>query len=150
MSDTPSKKEQLEIKMPLVTVGALVKGSSERVLIAKTSKWSGLWGVPGGKVDWNEALEAALVREFREEVGLELTNIRFALVQEAIVDPQFYKEAHFVLFNYYAVSATENVTPNEEILEWEWVTPLEALQYPLNTYTRILIEQYIKDTNANT
>lgn len=126
--------------MPVVTVGALVTSSQGRVLIAKTTKWNGLWGVPGGKVDWGETLETALLREFQEEVGLELTNIRFALLQEAILDPQFYKEAHFVLMNYYATSTTENVIPNEEIVEWQWVTHQEALNYPLNTYTRILIE----------
>jgi len=84
------------------------------------------------------------VREFREEVGLELTEIRLALLQEAVIDPQFYKEAHFVLVNYYAAAATETVTPNEEIVEWEWVIPEEALRYPLNTYTRVLIETYLE------
>lgn len=119
-------------------------GSENRVLIVKTTKWTGLWGVPGGKVDWGESLEAALIREFREEVGLELTEIRFALLQEAVIDPQFYKEAHFVLVNYYAAAPSETVTPNEEIVEWEWVLPEEALRYPLNTYTRVLIETYIE------
>jgi ADP-ribose pyrophosphatase YjhB (NUDIX family) len=89
MIDAPIRKNPSEIGIPLLTVGALVKGPSDRVLIAKTSKWSGLWGVPGGKVEWNETLEVALVREFREEVGLELTNIRFALLQQAILDPKF-------------------------------------------------------------
>lgn len=134
--------------VPIVTVGALVTGSESRVLIVKTTKWTGLWGVPGGKVEWGESLEASLVREFREEVGLEITEIRFALLQEAVIDPQFYKEAHFVLVNYYAVAATENVTPNEEIVEWEWVLPQEALRYPLNTYTRVLIENYLEQTNG--
>ncbi|WP_026098593.1 NUDIX domain-containing protein [Kamptonema formosum] len=134
--------------LPVVTVGALVTGSDSRVLIAKTTKWTGLWGVPGGKVEWGESLEAALVREFREEVGLELTEIRFALLQEAVIDPQFYKEAHFVLVNYYAAASSEKVTPNEEIVEWEWVFPQDALRYPLNTYTRVLIETYLEQTNG--
>lgn len=129
---------------PLTTVGALVKGLSERVLIVKTTKWRGTWGVPGGKVDWGETLEAALIREFQEEVGLDLTSVRFALLQEAVIDPQFCKEAHFVMVNYYAVSKSETVTPNEEIEEWAWVTPQEALKYPLNSYTQILIQDYIQ------
>ena len=53
---------------PLTTVGALVKGPSGRVLIVKTTKWRGSWGVPGGKVDWGETLEAALIREVQDEV----------------------------------------------------------------------------------
>ncbi|MEM9925023.1 MAG: NUDIX domain-containing protein [Cyanobacteria bacterium P01_D01_bin.50] len=133
---------------PLTTVGALVQGPSERVLIVKTTKWRGTWGVPGGKVDWGETLETALIREFQEEVGLDLTQVRFALLQEAVVDRQFCKEAHFVMINYYAVSKSETISPNEEIEEWAWVTPQEALKYPLNTYTQILIDNYIQDTKT--
>ena len=129
---------------PLTTVGALVKGPSGRILIVKTTKWRGTWGVPGGKVDWGETLEAALIREFREEVGLDLMEVSFALLQEAVIDPQFCQEAHFVMINYYAFSQSETVTPNEEIEEWAWVTPQEALNYPLNSYTKILVQDYIQ------
>ncbi|MCX7782087.1 MAG: NUDIX domain-containing protein [Meiothermus sp.] len=134
----------MEPKYPIPTVGALVKGPSGRVLIVKTTKWQGLWGVPGGKIEWGEPLETALRREFREEVGLELYHIRFALVLEGVFDPQFYKPLHFLFINYYAESRVETITPNEEIAEWAWVTPEEALRYPLNNITRTLIEGYLK------
>jgi nucleoside triphosphatase len=131
-------------RFPLTTVGALVVNPSGQVLIAKTTKWKGTWGVPGGKVEWGETLEAALIREFQEEVGLELTKVRFGLLQEAVIDSQFMREAHFIMINYYAFSATETITPNEEIEEWAWVTPQQGLKYPLNTYTRVLIEDYLQ------
>jgi len=130
------------IQYPLATVGALVVGPTGHILIAKTTKWRGSWGVPGGKVDWGETLEAALKREFREEVGLNLYDIRYALLQEAVCDAQFYKEAHFILINYYARCDQDTIVPNEEIEEWAWVTPQMALTYPLNTYTEILIKDY--------
>ncbi len=129
---------------PLTTVGALVQGPSERVLITKTTKWQGTWGVPGGKVEWGETLEEALLREFQEEVGLDLQQLRFAVLQEAVVDPLFFQEAHFVMINYYAISLSETITPNEEIKEWAWVMPIDALKYPLNTYTQILIKDYLQ------
>ena len=134
---------QLQNPFPLATVGALVTGPSNQLLIVKTTKWQGSWGVPGGKVDWGESLEDALRREFQEEVGLDLRQIRFALLQEAVCDPQFYREAHFILINYYATSEQTTITPNAEIEEWAWVSTEAALKYPLNTYTRILIEQYL-------
>ncbi|WP_017304379.1 NUDIX domain-containing protein [Spirulina subsalsa] len=130
---------------PLTTVGALVVKPDQQVLIVQTTKWRGTWGVPGGKVDWGESLVEALIREFQEEVGLQLKNIQFALCQEAILDPQFHKEAHFIMMNYYAFSESDVIIPNHEIEEWAWVDPEQALDYPLNSYTRILIENYIEN-----
>ena len=127
---------------PIPTVGALAEKEG-LVLLVRTAKWRGLWGVPGGKVAWGEALEEALRREFREEVGLALSQVRFALVQEAIFSPEFYKPTHMLLFNYFARAEGE-VRPNEEILEWAWVEPEKGLDYPLNAFTRALLVRYLE------
>ncbi|QPN60577.1 NUDIX domain-containing protein [Synechococcus sp. CBW1002] len=128
---------------PIPTVGALVTGPCLRVLIVRTLKWRGSWGVPGGKVEWGETLDSALRRELREEVGLELASVQFALLQEAVEDAQFHRPVHFMLINYYAFSATTAVSPNHEIAEWAWVSPQQALDYPLNSFTRRLIQSYL-------
>ena len=127
---------------PIPTVGALAEKEG-LVLLVRTAKWRGLWGVPGGKVAWGEALEEALRREFREEVGLALSQVRFALVQEAIFSPEFYKPTHMLLFNYFARAEGE-VRPNEEILAWAWVEPEKGLAYPLNAFTRALLVRYLE------
>nr|WP_259719963.1 NUDIX domain-containing protein [Synechococcus sp. CS-1328] len=128
---------------PIPTVGALVTGPCLRVLIVRTLKWRGSWGVPGGKVEWGETLDSALRRELQEEVGLELAAVQFALLQEAVEDAQFHRPVHFMLINYYAFSATTAVSPNHEIAEWAWVSPQQALDYPLNSFTRRLIQSYL-------
>lgn len=137
-----------EARYPLACVGALVKGPSGRVLIVRTTKWRGHWGVPGGKIDWGETKEEALEREFREEVGLGLANIRLAQIQDAVESPQFYKPAHFILIDFFADTASEAVTPNQEIAEWAWAQPEEALEYPLNTFTRTLVQRYLDDVGT--
>ncbi len=127
---------------PIPTVGALVEREG-RVLLVRTAKWRGLWGVPGGKVAFGEALEAALRREIKEEVNLDLREVRFALVQEALFSPEFYKPTHMLLLNYFARGEGE-VRPNHEILEWAWVEPEAGLAYPLNRFTRVLLERYLE------
>ena len=127
---------------PIPTVGALAEKEG-LVLLVRTAKWRGLWGVPGGKVAWGEALEEVLGREFREEGGLALSAVRLALVQEAILRHEFYKPTHMLLFNYFARAEGE-VRPNEEILEWAWVEPEKGLAYPLNAFTRALLVRYLE------
>ncbi|CAM3438697.1 NUDIX domain-containing protein [Deinococcus saxicola] len=124
---------------PLVCVGALVSDGDGRVLLARTTKWRGLWGVPGGKVDWGETLLDAVAREFREETGLILRDVEYAQTQEAVLSPEFHKPSHMLLFDYFARTDSVQIMPNEEIAEWAWVTLEEAASYPLNTYTQTLV-----------
>jgi ADP-ribose pyrophosphatase YjhB (NUDIX family) len=122
----------------------VVVNPNAEVLFVRTTKWRGTWGVPGGKLDWGESLQEALLREFREEVALDLEQVRFALLQEAILDSQFHVPAHFVLVNYYAFSASTQVVPNEEIVEWVWLPPEQALGFPLNNFTERLVSDCIE------
>ncbi|MBM7414000.1 MULTISPECIES: (deoxy)nucleoside triphosphate pyrophosphohydrolase [Nocardiaceae] len=58
----------------LVVAGALVENG--RLLLARRAsppELAGLWELPGGKVDPGETPEDALVRELREELGIEVT-----------------------------------------------------------------------------
>jgi len=126
---------------PIPTVGALVARDDGKVLLVRTAKWSGLWGIPGGKIEWGEPSEDALRRELMEETGLAVRDIRFVLVQDAISPPEFYKDAHFLLLNYTCrVDGPCAVVLNEEAQEHAWVTRDEAMALPLNTPTRILLE----------
>lgn len=126
---------------PIITVGALIFDPAGNVLMIRTHKWSDLWGIPGGKIKLNEPAEEALRREVREETGLEISEIQFAIVQDCIQSKEFYKDAHFVLLNYTCCSPGGKVTLNDEAEEYQWIAPGEALtRLELNAPTRILIE----------
>lgn len=127
---------------PLATVGALVISPMNRVLLIQTHKWQGSWGVPGGKIAYGERMADALRREFMEETGLTLSDIRWGPVQEAVNSAEFYKPAHFILLNFIARSQHETVILNDEAERYVWVTPDDAQGYALNTPTRRLLEFY--------
>ena len=127
---------------PVVTVGALVVSPRDRLLFVRTHKWRDTWGVPGGKVEYGESVHAALVREFREETGLEIRDVRWGPVQEAIESEEFHRPAHFLLLNFLARASSEHVRLNDEAQAYAWLDPEDAAQLELNSFTRRLLAFY--------
>lgn len=133
-----------QARQPLATVGVLVVGPTGRLLLVRTHKWRDRWGVPGGKISYGEGMADAARRELLEETGLEIHDLRWAPVQEAVESPEFHRPAHFVLLNFVARSRSEAVRLNDEAQAWAWATPEEAVRMPLNSFTRVLVEHYLR------
>jgi phosphoglycolate phosphatase len=156
MQITPTAQRFEQDHAPTATVGALIFNAAGQLLMVRTHKWSDLWGIPGGKIKWGEASEAALVREIEEETALHVENVEFVMVQDCIHSKEFYRDAHFILLNYTcrAVGSTE-VRLNHEAREFRWVTPDDAMRMPLNEPTRRLLLRVVferkttSDTAAN-
>jgi 8-oxo-dGTP diphosphatase len=59
---------------------ALIQDEQNRLLITQRphhASHGGSWEFPGGKLEADELAEAALIREIREEVGLEILQYQF-------------------------------------------------------------------------
>lgn len=83
---------------PEVCVGAVVQDASRLLLIRRGhGPAAGRWSLPGGRVEGGETLAEAVVRELREETGLEaLCDSLLGWVER--IDA----EHHFVIFDFAA------------------------------------------------
>jgi 8-oxo-dGTP diphosphatase len=60
------------VSRPEICVGAVVVRNEELLLVRRANApGAGSWSVPGGRVEGGELLAEAVVRELREETGLE-------------------------------------------------------------------------------
>jgi ADP-ribose pyrophosphatase YjhB (NUDIX family) len=74
--------ERVFFRDPKLVVTALVEREGRVLLVRRdVEPGRGLWGMPGGYVDWDEHPEAAMARECREETGVEVAAERLISVQ---------------------------------------------------------------------
>ena len=130
---------------PEPTVGALIFNRDNRVLLVLSERWGGKYVVPGGHIELGERIEETVLREVKEETGLDVYDLKFVMMQECVFDEGFYKKMHFIFFDYSCRTDAheDEVILNQEAQAYSWVTLDEALDMPLDPYTRRLIEKVI-------
>jgi nucleoside triphosphatase len=129
---------------PEPTVGVFIFNLAGELLLLKSHKWPGMYVVPGGHVELGERLEEAVTRETKEETGLDVYNIDFINFQEFIYDPAFWKPRHFIFFDYACRTDSTDVQLNDEAEEHVWIPLKDALDLPLDAYTRVSIHKLIE------
>jgi len=129
---------------PEPTVGALIFDPQGRLLLVRSHKWRGRYVVPGGHVELGERLAEALVREAKEETGLDVYGLEFLCFQEFVYDDHYWKRRHFIFFDFVCRTASAAVQLNGEAQEYLWVRPEEALNLPLEPYTVVAVREYLK------
>ncbi len=130
---------------PEPTVGALIRNDEGKILLCDSHKWPGLYTVPGGHVELGETCEDALVREIREEVGLEIKVEELLSIQQVIYPKEFWKKAHFIFFDYLCRAEGNQTThvDSNEIQATVWTTPEEALKMNIDRYLRHFIQRLL-------
>jgi 8-oxo-dGTP diphosphatase len=89
----------MENRYPLAVTGSFIIDKGKVLLIKfndKKGSWSGKWSVPGGKVEFGERVIDAVMREAKEETGLDVEPTELISVDEAIVG----EEKHYIFLNF--------------------------------------------------
>jgi ADP-ribose pyrophosphatase YjhB (NUDIX family) len=109
---------------PIVAVAALIINDKNQMLMIRRGKdpRKGFLAMPGGFVDVNETVEHAVCREIKEEIGLELSELKYLCSH-----PNEYVYQHRIrpvcdIFFQARVSHDNVVLSAEEVASCEWVT----------------------------
>ena len=117
------------MKIILVAAVALIDADG-RVLLSQRpldKQLGGLWEFPGGKVEPGERPEAALIRELKEELAID--------VAESCLAPLTFAshayEAFHLLMPLYVCRRWKGLVTGAEGQEIAWVKPLKLKDYPM-------------------
>jgi len=91
-------------------------------------KYSNVWTMPGGKLDYGESFEEGAKREVMEETGIKLNNTKIICVNE---DKN--EHAHFITIGLLSTDfeGEPQVLEPDEITEWKW---FKSNELPENIY----------------
>ena len=97
-----------------------------------------MWCLPGGHIEKNEIAITAIIREVKEETGLDFNPKFFNYFDEIIED----KKIHAVTLVYTGISKGNLVKKNDEINDAQWVPIKDALNYELAFKHYEIIKHY--------
>ncbi len=117
--------------LPIITVSAIaLLDADNRVLLAQrpaNKSMAGLWEFPGGKVEAGETPEAALIRELREELSID---IRASCLAPLTFASHSYEKFHLLMPLFICRQWKGKIQPTEG-QAIAWVRANKLRDYPM-------------------
>jgi 8-oxo-dGTP diphosphatase len=130
-------------KAPIVGVGAVIWNDRGEIVLIRRGQEPrlGEWSIPGGRLEWGESVREAIIREVREETGLESEVV--GLID--VVDSVTRNEAgeilrHYVLIDFLVRPIGGALRAGSDAAEAHWVAYKALDEYVLWTETRRIID----------
>jgi 8-oxo-dGTP diphosphatase len=120
---------------PVVAIGAIVIDKGSILLVKRnTEPARGQWSLPGGRVELGETLREALVREVREETGIDVDIDGLIGTAEWVVrDDDGEIAFHYVILDYVCTARSTDVNAGDDAADVRWVPVGELADMHLTT-----------------
>lgn len=103
----------------------------------------GKWSIPGGLVELGESTAQTVIREVKEETGLNVEKPRYLDIVEKIVrDKRGHIEYHFIIVDYFVDLKNGALQVGSDAEELEWVGLDEVESYDLTKTFRDFFARY--------
>lgn len=132
--------ERLYPKHPIVGVGAVVLWG-DRILLVKRGKepYKGYWAIPGGVQRVGETLEEAVLRELKEETGINGVVEGVIWIDEIIEYDRIGIKYHYIIIDMLVKPLNTNIKPGGDVADAKWFIIGNALELKTTDTMRKLL-----------
>ena len=139
------------IQKMFAAVKALISHNEKILLVKESSKYSegtqeGKFDVIGGRINPGEKIEEALMREVKEETGLQVKIKEAFFVNEVFPIVKGEKWQIIRIF-FKCETDQENVHLSQDHDKYIWINPKDYAQYPIIENLIPVFEEYLKIKN---
>lgn len=132
-----------------VGVGAVVFRDACALVVRRGKPpFLGQWSIPGGGLDYGETIEAAIVREVREETGVEVRPLDVMLVFDRIERRDGDVQYHYVIVDYRCDYVSGEAKAASDAQDAAWVAEHEIDGYDLPDLAKELVLRALRDARA--
>jgi ADP-ribose pyrophosphatase YjhB (NUDIX family) len=93
---------------PIIRAASVLIENGRILLIKQEVTATRHWALPGGKLDWGETLEQCLIREMKEETGLDIQVKELIYITDRIIE-----STHVVHMSFLVEKTDTGVLPTE-------------------------------------
>lgn len=146
--------KQIIVPSSVVSAGAIIEYQPKRgereVMLVKTHKWNHQFSVVGSRVRRRERVSDALMRQVKDETGLDgLVGRHLCTFDEIEHAGHYDTSVQRVFVDYVVKVGSRNVTLNEESQEFVWMPARHALrELPIEPNARYTLELYALHSRA--
>jgi mutator protein MutT len=135
--------KRLYPSQPIVGVGVVIICDGKILLEKrKNEPGKGKWSIPGGKIELGENAEQTVIREVKEETGLEVEKPEHIDVVDNVVrDENGDVKYHFVIIDYFVKLEGGTMKAMSDAEELKWVTLNEVEKYNLTITFREFLQR---------
>ena len=129
--------------LPQVAVGAVIF-KDESVLMVKRSNHpaKGMWAMPGGKIHPGETMRQALIREIKEETGLDIEVGEIVYVFDVIErDDTDGISFHYVIIDFLCEMKGGQLKAGDDAADVRWISKMDLKESNVNEKTIMMLQE---------
>ncbi len=123
-------------------VGAILLRGDDILLVKRKKHYTDMWTLPVGILEFDESAKDCIVREVKEELGVDFISPQFCCYSDGIGT---LPGRHFMMLYFYGGISGEIKLEEAELADYKWFPVHEATKMKLGFNQEAIVQKFYKD-----